>query len=70
MVMPLYQDICFPVTKEFREKLYGSVLKAYEEAKTKVNAQAQQTVQSAQQQSQTVQTVDGQTVPKEQTPFR
>lgn len=69
MVMPLYQDICFPVTKEFREKLYGSVLKAYEEAKTKVNAQAQQTVQSAQQ-SQTVQTVDGQTVPKEQTPFR
>ena len=67
---PVYQDICFPVTKEFREKLYGSVLSAYEEAKTKVNAQAQQTVQSAQQQSQTVQTVDGQTVPKEQTPFR
>lgn len=29
---PVYQDICFPVTKEFREKLYGSVLKAYDEA--------------------------------------
>ena len=62
----VYQDICFPVTKEFREKLYGSVLKAYEEAKSKVQAEAQQTVA----QSQTVKTYDGQTVPKEDTPFR
>ncbi len=23
---PVYRDICYPVTKEFREKLYGSIL--------------------------------------------
>lgn len=33
----IYQDICYPVTKEFREKLYGDVEKAYEEAKVKEN---------------------------------
>ena len=54
------------MTKEFREKLYGSVLKAYEEAKSKVQAEAQQTVV----QSQTVKTYDGQKVPKDDTPFR
>lgn len=25
-----YQDYCFPITKEFREELYGNILKAYE----------------------------------------
>ena len=24
-----YKDICFPVTKEFREKLYGEVIESY-----------------------------------------
>lgn len=33
----IYQDICYPVTKEFREKLYGDIEKAYEEAKVKEN---------------------------------
>lgn len=33
----IYQDICYPVTKEFREKLYGDIEKAYEEAKVKIN---------------------------------
>lgn len=28
-----YQDICYPVTKAFREKLYGAVTEAYELAK-------------------------------------
>lgn len=27
----VYQDICNPITKEFREQLYGDVLKAFEE---------------------------------------
>lgn len=30
---PRYQDVCFPVTKEFREKLYDSILAAYAEEK-------------------------------------
>lgn len=25
-----YQDICYPVTKAFREKLYGAVMDVYE----------------------------------------
>ena len=31
----IYQDICYPVTKDFREKLYSEVERAYEEAKNK-----------------------------------
>ncbi len=31
----IYQDICYPVTKDFRAKLYGEIEKAYEEAKEK-----------------------------------
>ena len=31
----IYQDICFPVTKEFREKLYGAVRKSFEESREK-----------------------------------
>lgn len=30
---PQYQDVCFPVTKEFREKLYDSILAAYRQEK-------------------------------------
>lgn len=30
-----YQDICYPVTRAFREKLYGAVTEAYELAKEK-----------------------------------
>ena len=29
----IYQDICYPVTKDFREKLYSEIERAYEEAK-------------------------------------
>lgn len=29
----IYQDICHPVTKEFRQKLYNAVLKQYQQAK-------------------------------------
>lgn len=30
---PQYQDVCFPVTKEFREKLYDTILAAYKQEK-------------------------------------
>lgn len=32
---PVYQDICYPVTKEFREKLYGELMDSYEKEKAK-----------------------------------
>ena len=28
---PVYKDVCNPITKEFREKMYGDILKLYEE---------------------------------------
>ncbi len=31
----VYQDICYPVTKEFRDKLFTEIEKAYVEAKEK-----------------------------------
>ena len=27
---PIYRDICYPVTKEFREKLYGVILETHQ----------------------------------------
>lgn len=27
---PIYRDICYPVTKEFREKLYGAILEMHQ----------------------------------------
>ena len=38
---PIYQDICYPVTKEFREKLYAEILAAYEREKEKQQEQSQ-----------------------------
>ena len=31
----VYQDICFPITKEFRERLYGEIVETYKEEKVK-----------------------------------
>lgn len=31
----VYQDICFPVTKEFRENFYGEIIETYKEEKEK-----------------------------------
>lgn len=28
---PVYQDICYPITKEFRDKLYGQILEVYQQ---------------------------------------
>ena len=33
----IYQDVCYPVTKEFREKLYNEIISEYEKAKDKSN---------------------------------
>ena len=38
----IYQDICYPVTKEFREKLYSEIERAYEEAKEKQQEEAKE----------------------------
>lgn len=37
---PRYQDVCFPVTKEFREKLYGEILKTYKQEKEREESQS------------------------------
>lgn len=37
-----YREICFPVTKEFREQLHESVLNAYQQAMTQNQTAAQQ----------------------------
>lgn len=36
----VYQDVCYPVTKEFREKLYTEIVNQYELAKSKKEEQA------------------------------
>lgn len=29
----IYKDVCNPITKEFREELYGNILEAFEKVK-------------------------------------
>lgn len=36
----VYQDICFPITKDFREKLYGDIMEAYRAEKNRDKSQA------------------------------
>lgn len=36
----VYQDVCYPVTKEFREVLYGEIIDAYNAAKDKTESKA------------------------------
>ena len=38
----IYQDVCYPVTKEFREKLYNEIISEYEKAKDKSNEKARE----------------------------
>lgn len=33
---PQYQDVCFPVTKEFREKVYDAITECYQQEKSKI----------------------------------
>ena len=37
-----YRDVCFPITKEFREKLNDAVLAAYQQAKEKATQEGQE----------------------------
>ena len=65
---PIYQDICYPVTKEFREKLYAEIEKAYQEAKEK---QQEQAVKRAEDKKSETQDKDGfMKVSGEPLPFR
>jgi DNA-binding cell septation regulator SpoVG len=41
----IYQDVCYPVTKEFREKLYEEVLAEYERAKEKKQEQSEKSAE-------------------------
>lgn len=41
----IYQDVCYPVTKEFREKLYAEIIREYEQAKEKSQNQVRDTVE-------------------------
>lgn len=62
----IYQDICFPVTKEFREKLYGALMNSFQQEKEKQQEISENKAQS----SKMVTTYDGQQVAVEDTPFR
>jgi stage V sporulation protein G len=42
-----YKDICFPVTKEFREQLNNTVINAYHQALTQSQAQNQQKAEAS-----------------------
>lgn len=39
----VYQDVCNPITKEFREELYGDILKAFKERNEKKDKGTEQT---------------------------
>lgn len=50
---PQYQDVCFPVTKEFREKLYNTILETYQqEKKLATDKSKQQAVSKSQKRAQ------------------
>ena len=42
---PIYQDVCYPVTKDFREKLYNEIIAEYEKAKDKSNEKARESAE-------------------------
>lgn len=42
----VYQDICFPITKEFRDKLYGDIMEAYRAEKNRDKSQAKSEAES------------------------
>lgn len=61
---PIYQDVAYPVTKEFREKLYGKIIEEYDKAKTLAQSQTQK--QSQERAAQT----PARSQEREATPFR
>ncbi|SFQ08980.1 DNA-binding protein SpoVG, cell septation regulator [Lachnospiraceae bacterium XBB1006] len=59
----IYQDLCYPVTKEFREKLYGEVLEKYQEEKEKSKEELKSHMEQAAENKQEWE-------PAQDTPFR
>ena len=64
----IYQDVCYPVTKEFREKLYGEVMKTYEEEKEKKQEEQKETKNDLQKEKE--KSGQFQILPDRETPFR
>lgn len=58
----IYQDVCYPVTKEFREKLYGQVIVEYENAKQQIEIQEREKAEQK--------TIPEKQIERETTPFR
>lgn len=42
----VYQDVCYPVTKEFRERLYSEIVSQYEKAKEQSENKAKEAAQT------------------------
>lgn len=42
----VYQDVCYPVTKEFREKLYAEIVSQYEKAKEQSENKSKEAAQT------------------------
>lgn len=59
----IYQDVCYPVTKEFREKLYTEIVREYEQAKEIDQNQARENAENKAENTEKEQE-------KEATPFR
>ena len=60
----VYQDICYPVTKEFREKLYGELMDSYEKEKDKQEEKSRENAEREGEKK------DARDVEREPTPFR
>ena len=68
----VYQDVCYPVTKEFREKLYAEIERAYNEALDKQKQEAQEKAQNGNDKSQQPKTYENEFIQMDSspTPFR
>lgn len=67
---PVYQDVAYPVTKEFREKLYGQIIEEYDKAKEQSQNQAQGKEVQTEQDKAFAQQGEGRMQREESTPFR
>lgn len=65
----IYQDVCYPVTKEFREKLYSEIMDVYEQEKEKQQEQTKENGQEKDKESSQSQE-QFQTAAKQEMPFR
>lgn len=67
---PVYQDVAYPVTKEFREKLYGQIISEYEKAKEQTQIQVYGKEVQTEQDKAFAQQREGRMQRGESTPFR